>query len=128
MGPAGRIGPTGSKGDTGATGPQGPQGVAGPAGLAESLQITRRFPPATLIPPNSSGESVAQCLPGEKATGGGYFTFPVQGHFPWSVIVNTSYPSSIGLADPDTWVVGAINNDPTGQIISLTALILCAAP
>jgi hypothetical protein len=69
-----------------------------------------------------------QCLPGERATGGGHFSTPLQGRFPWSVIINTSYPSSIGGSDPDTWVVGAINNDPTNQTILLSANIVCASP
>lgn len=100
----------------------GPQGPAGP-----TLTIVRQGEPV-LIFPRQDGQSVAECLPDEKATGGGYHTFPVEGRFPWSVIVRTSYPSSIGGLGPDTWIASAINNDPTGQTISLSAYIVCASP
>ena len=74
----------------GLVGPQGPEGPEGPEGPAGPTQTTRRFPAPTLIPPGQGGESSITCLTGEKAMGGGYHSFPVQGQFPWSVIVTFS--------------------------------------
>ena len=67
----------------GAQGPQGPAGPPGPAGIPGAPgglnNITVVQGSATTIPANSTGFATAECAPGQRVTGGGWFssiTFP----------------------------------------------------
>lgn len=70
QGPAGPAGAQGPAGLTGAPGPQGSQGATGPAGSAGTVTVR----PSAFVgfPGGTSDAITARCLPGERATGGGY--------------------------------------------------------
>ena len=73
-GPAGQrgdTGPQGPAGSAGATGPQGPQGDQGPAGAGLAHVVVRTTDFDTR--PNEDTGAVANCEPGEIATGGGFY-------------------------------------------------------
>jgi hypothetical protein len=91
-------GPIGPKGDTG---PKGPKGDPGPAGGAASTVLRR----ASLTLPPGDGESLfVDCLPGERATGGGFDAFAGQ----LVVHVDRPFPSA-DANTPDSWEVNAQN-------------------
>jgi Collagen triple helix repeat (20 copies) len=84
-GPAGPKGDKGSKGDTGAkgakgdTGPKGDPGAKGDKGLKGDKgdsglgQVTTRSK-SIVVPANNEESADVDCLPGEVALGGGFFT------------------------------------------------------
>jgi hypothetical protein len=111
IGPKGDTGPKGPKGDTGAkgqpgaqgpAGPQGPKGDPGPPGGAGAGTLTVRRSTLELNPGDAQA-LFALCLPGERATGGGFDAFEGQ------LVVHLSRPATDNGVTPDSWEVQAEN-------------------
>ena len=132
--PAGARGPAGPGGPTGPTGPTGPAGAVGPAGPTGATGATGATGPAgatnvrvraTASTPIPAGASVfidADCLPGERATGGGATNVNAAG-----VYLKQSYPQPFGNgATPVGWSVTYQNT--SGVAASGIAYAICAAP
>lgn len=137
-GPQGPKGERGDKGDPGAPGPQGPsgpqgeQGIPGPpgpqgekgdkgekgdagapgTGSVSGWQKVLQIP--TVMGPGSINGSTAQCSPGKKALGGGYYAFD------GTVVVTYSGPTGSGT----DWHVDAKNVD--NKDATIQAFVICA--
>ncbi|MGD0272235.1 MAG: hypothetical protein ABSB96_00650 [Gaiellaceae bacterium] len=112
--------PKGEKGDTGATGASGANGATGASGANGATNVVVR---------SQSGSAgvwsfaTAQCLAGERATGGGgYFANPGIGSIP--ALVNSSPNPSTGT--PTGWFA-AVENLGSGSV-QATAYVVCASP
>jgi hypothetical protein len=118
-GAAGSIGPAGAPGLMGATGPAGPKGDAG------ATRVTERSSAGSLASPNGNfGSALANCLPGERATGGGW-SF-LQGEFASLVVIyNTALVGTDGA--PTGWTV-TYRNGSTSLPLKVSADVICAAP
>jgi hypothetical protein len=128
IGPAGAIGLAGAIGATGAAGPKGDKGEKGDPGVSGSNAVVRESPSA---PVPATGTTIvpvtAQCLPGERATGGGY---DVSGAGEFGTIAVDSQPTGPAAA-PNGWTVKvnnvtALANNP--QASTVVAKVICAAP
>jgi hypothetical protein len=119
QGDTGPQGPAGQDGARGATGAQGPTGDTGPQGPAGAADFTTRS--ASLVAsPGHNGSAVANCLDGERATGGG-FTL-VNG----SATVTESAPD--GSPTPTGWHVSITNTTASfGQSIIYAVWVICAS-
>ena len=73
-GATGATGPTGATGATGATGPTGATGATGPKGDpgTNGTNVVVRQSLSTPVAAAAIVSATAQCLPGERATGGGH--------------------------------------------------------
>jgi hypothetical protein len=97
----------------GATGPQGPAGAAGAPG---ATKVTVRSGPFV------KGVSIASCLPGEVATGGGGIVDPSE---PEAWIWDTT-PVQINGQVPTSWEAAAESKVGTTSFVQ--AYVICAAP
>lgn len=93
----------------GPQGPQGPPGAAGARGPAGATNVTVRSGPL------ESGSSIALCLPGERAVGGGG---DVSG-LGW---LHNSRPNLAATG----WGVEA--DDQAGNPVNVQAFVVCVAP
>ena len=105
----------------GLPGPPGPQGPPGPPGPAGTTNTIKRIQVDNAIAPGLSHVTTASCLPGEVATGGGYFSGSPQ----------TLYPKMVGPegnsdSQPTAWTVIWANF--TGVVLSGQAFVVCAQP
>ena len=103
----------------GAQGAPGPQGAAGAPGAPGAPGATRVIVRSGLF---ATGRSVASCLPGEVATGGGGFVDPGT---PTAWIWNTT-PVQINGQVPTAWEAEAESKD--GAPVAVQAYVVCAAP
>jgi hypothetical protein len=99
----------GPRGFQGPQGPQGPSGPAGPRGPAGATNVTVRSGSA------GSGFSIAECLPGERAVGGG-------GDVTGPGWLHNSRPNLAATG----WGVEA--DDQAGNPVTVQAFVVCAAP
>jgi Collagen triple helix repeat (20 copies) len=114
-GPAGPAGPAGERGPAGPAGPAGERGPAGGPGAPGATNVTVRLGPEEL------GSSIADCLPGEKATGGGGFVTEVGGY-----LFGSAPRATTGT--PTDWEAEAeLVTDPP-QPATVQAYVICAAP
>jgi hypothetical protein len=123
-GPTGAAGPkgaTGPKGPTGpAGGPPGPPGPAGPAGPAGTFGAVHVRSVDTTTSANAGGSGEADCLAGERATGGG-----VELRTGNSKTIYYFEPGGIPVGDPPTgwsssWFV-------EGQTMTIRVYAVCAS-
>jgi hypothetical protein len=101
----------------GARGPQGPAGPAGPAGAAGAAgatNVTVRTGGAT------TRDAAADCLPGEKAVGGGGFTSTAD-----AFIYDSAPTQESGT--PTSWSVSA-ETATAGGDATVQAYVICASP
>jgi hypothetical protein len=111
-GPRGLTGPQGPRGPRGFTGERGP---AGPAGTPGATNVTVRLGPLA-----TGGDSIADCLPGERATGGGGFVSE-EGGF----LFDSSPTATSGT--PTDWEAEA-ELAADGTPADVQAYVICAAP
>lgn len=101
-GDTGAMGPQGPQGNTGAQGPQGNTGAVGPQGPAGSnaaIRVTTRRKDVR-VQGGQTIEARVDCLPGERATGGGHlWTDPTE------VTASSPYPYEFETSTPTGWVV-----------------------
>jgi hypothetical protein len=124
----------GPQGPQGAGGPQGPAGPADwnaipniPAGFADgvdnegvtSVRLTRVLGPVTTIPAGVGqfGSSMATCPAGQRATGGGFFSTPLN-------IFDLSQSTPVG--NLTGWFADGTNSS-AADTINLTAYAVCAS-
>ena len=112
-GPRGLTGPQGPQGPAGPRGLTGERGPAGPAGPAGATNVTLR------LGPDQSGSSIASCLPGERATGGGGFVTQAD-----SFLFDSSPPTN--AQPPTQWQAQA--ETALGAAATVQAYVVCAAP
>jgi hypothetical protein len=103
----------------GARGPQGVPGVPGVAGAPGAPGATKV---TVRVGSFASGRSVASCLSGEVATGGGGFVDP---EAPTAWIWNTTPVQNSGQT-PTAWEADAESKE--GVPVSVQAYVICAAP
>jgi hypothetical protein len=116
----------GPRGKRGPTGPQGPQGVIGATGARgpEGPKGSTGAPGATKVVIRSGteekGRSVAKCLPGEVATGGG-------GEAAKGSVLSYSTTTEEPGETPTGWEAGAVQlaNGEPGVVL---ATVNCASP
>jgi hypothetical protein len=97
-------------------GPAGPPGPPGPSGVTNL--VVGDAGPIVFGSQGESLRSVAQCEPGERATGGGYEQDGVD--------VKKSYAGTIAFQTPTSWeAVGEVRS-PGGGF--LRAWVMCASP
>jgi hypothetical protein len=116
----GPTGPTGAQGSAGSVGPTGAQGNIGPTGPAGSSSLSvKRFGPARV----GAGqlESIAECNPGEHATGGG---FSIQALEMTNSFVSEPYAPNAFLP-PRGWLVRGTGNSQASS--QLAAYVVCVA-
>jgi len=104
--------------------PAGPQGVPGPKGDAGATNVTVKAV-------NATGEAVARCPAGSRATGGGADSLEgfVVGQGPTDVpLAFFAPPESTPFQDytPTSWSAAA--RDEFGDPADVTAWVVCAAP
>ena len=116
IGAVGAQGPQGPKGDAGATGATGAKGDKGAEG---ATNVTIRQASITNGGSGSVYTGGADCQPGEKATGGGYF-LTVNA----SPYISTPQPNGGGT--PTGWYAAVIVTSATSSIGRV--LVVCAAP
>ena len=114
-GPRGFTGPQGPQGPQGAAGPRGLTGERGPAGPAGATNVTLR------LGPDQMGSSVASCLPGERATGGGGFVTQAN-----SYLFDSSPPTT--AQPPTAWEAQAAQAAAPNNPAAVQAYVVCAAP
>ena len=117
--PAGAQGPQGAQGLPGAQGPagqQGEKGEKGDKGASGATNVTFRTGTTVTINTGTAGFATAECLPGERATGGGAFATR-----------NDAYLSaSIPSGNPPTGWTAALRSPVANA--QFTAYVVCAAP
>jgi hypothetical protein len=119
-GPRGPVGPAGARGATGPAGATGPSGVAGGAVVARSVTFDAASAQDTLV---------AQCNPGEIATGGGggwtnnNEDVAMENSKPWNGTQGAGGPTPNGTAATG-WMVHMVAPKDT----SMTVYALCQAP
>lgn len=106
----------GARGPRGLAGVPGAPGAAGAPGAPGATRVTVRSGPF------ASGRSVASCLAGEVATGGGGFVDPES---PTAWIWNTTPVQTSGQR-PTAWEAEA--EDKNGLLVFVQAYVVCAAP
>ena len=118
----------GARGRTGARGLEGATGPVGPAAAAGATNVVARTNSVS-VPAVSTGSAIVQCLPGERATGGG-------GGLPAGagtrilvqsgpIDISGSLPIAAGSV-PTGWRVDVDNT--TGLALNAVANAICAAP
>jgi hypothetical protein len=129
-GPTGAMGPQGPKGDAGPAGSQGPKGDAGPAGSQGPKGDTGPQGPAgssalsyhnetQLITPLATVDVTARCPSGQRATGGGYYSYNLTTST--QAMVSTMHLTN-GV--PDGWWVRAYNANLLSSD-TLVAEVIC---
>ena len=114
--PAGPRGLPGPAGPAGTTGPQGATGQPGPAG---ATTVVRRDTDAqSCDEPACTVAAIAECLPGERATGGGYAVSA------FDLVQTQGAQTTSGT--PTRWAVLARDNFGDGA--SVIASVICASP
>lgn len=104
-----------SGGGQGEQGPPGPQGAPGPD---KELEVREVDGVADFIPAGERGRSVAECAPGEVATGGGMNISPLQGDTPNTINPNEVVDSGTPIPGTTTnWDVSAVNPGPNDLVI-----------
>ena len=105
--------------------PQGPQGEPGPEGPAGAVRVTVRTGAQVTVNPISENTATADCLPGERATGGGWELVDLGGS--GSVTDFRDRPIQNAGETPVGWRVVLWN--PTQNVPStVRAFVLCAGP
>jgi hypothetical protein len=101
-------GEKGEKGDPGVAvaGPQGPQGAAG----ANGVPVVNLRTASTSVPAGSSVTLGAQCVEGEKVTGGG------------ATLDGPSETSDSGPSGENSWSATMVNRDSVARTMSVTAI------
>jgi len=128
--PAGATGATGATGALGAKGDRGADGFDGfdgADGTNGSTDLVVRQSAATPVAASTIASATAQCLTGERATGGGY---DAGGNGEFATLAVDSQPTeSAGV--PNGWTV-KVNNASTlagnAQPSTIVAKVVCAAP
>jgi hypothetical protein len=117
---------------------QGPQGPPGAKGDSGATNVVIRLGPTDDVEAGASSPfaiSRANCLAGERATGGGFYNFGLGGGSPQDNVVEVNRPSSGvsgGSADdeegrtPISWSVQI--HDTAGDGASARAWVICSAP
>jgi len=127
--PAGLAGPRGPKGERGARGPKGAKGITGVAGAkgetgaAGATSVVVRSSEAVQLTGLVASVTVASCVAGERAVGGGFDVTP-NNRF---VRVMRSAPTAAAGAVPTDWEVEALS-DASGDYPFVTATVICAKP
>lgn len=96
-------------------GPQGQAGPAGPAGAAGGFDPNKLTPvegPDVYVPTGTVGSATADCPPGQRATGGGFFS-------------SVSFPAA-SVPGASSWGVVVWNDSGIG--VTVNAYVVCAAP
>jgi hypothetical protein len=123
---AGQL-PAGATGATGATGPKGDKGEKGDPGADGATNVVVRESPSAPVAPAAIVSATAQCLAGERATGGGY---DVSGTGEFATFALDSQPTD-AAGVPNGWTV-KVNNVTTlagnPQPSAVVAKVICAAP
>ena len=126
-GATGAAGATGTTGATGATGPKGEKGDPGTNGTNGATTVAVRQSPSTPVAASAIVSATAQCLPGERATGGGY---DVSGLGEFATFALDSHPTDTA-ALPNGWTVKVNNTSAFAgnpQSSAVVAKVICAAP
>jgi len=124
--PAGLAGPRGPKGERGARGPKGAKGVTGAkgeTGAGSATSVVVRSSEAVQLTGLVASVTVASCVAGERAVGGGFDVTP-NNRF---VRVMRSAPTAAAGAVPTDWEVEALS-DASGDYPFVTATVICAKP
>jgi Collagen triple helix repeat (20 copies) len=119
-GPRGPAGPAGARGAAGARGPAGARGAIGERGPAGAPGAPGATNVTVRLGPDALGDSVATCLPGERATGGGGFVTD-----PGAAYLFDSSPT-VPSGTPVDWEAEA--ELVAGGAAMVTAYVICAAP
>ena len=126
-GATGAAGATGATGVAGATGATGLKGDKGDPGTNGTTNVVVRQSPSTAVAASAIVSATAQCLPGERATGGGY---EVSGLGEFATFALDSHPTDLAGV-PNGWTV-KVNNTSTfagnAQPSAVVAKVICAAP
>jgi hypothetical protein len=127
--PAGATGATGATGVTGtagAPGLRGDEGDPGADGADGAANVVVRQSASTPVAASAIVTATAQCLTGERATGGGY---EVSGLGEFATFALDSHPTDTA-AVPNGWTV-KVNNTSTfagnAQASAVVAKVICAA-
>lgn len=122
-GPRGFQGPQGAQG---AQGDQGIQGVKGDKGDTGTNFVIRESA-STDVAAGATGSATAECLPGERASGGGD---DVSGPGESGTVVVDSQPTTTTAAIPTGWTVKVVNATglTTPAPSSVVAKVICAGP
>jgi hypothetical protein len=121
----------GARGRTGARGLEGATGPVGPAAVAGATNVVARTNSVS-VATGAIGSPVVQCLPGERATGGGGGIVPdapgtrslIQSG---PVDASGSFPIASGSV-PTGWRIEASNNTGVPTPMSAFVYAVCAAP
>ena len=122
--------PAGAAGPAGPVGPPGTAGAPGANGAPGATSVVMRKGNVIKITANSFGTSSANCLPGEKATGGGAFNQSQVA----AMAITSSYPIPNGTDTATTltgvvatgWRVWVANNSGTTNAVQ--AYVMCVSP
>jgi hypothetical protein len=131
-GPAGPRGPQGGEGPAGAPGPPGANGAPGPPGSVSS--VTMRTGPQFGVTRNSFQDGQANCVAGERATGGG--VYPISNVYFPAVVASFPLPNAGAGGTPNNgvtptgWQVWVSNNDQVGTApatVTMVPYVICVA-
>jgi hypothetical protein len=115
---AGQL-PAGPQGPAGAAGAIGPQGAVGPPGPAGATTVVKRDTDAQSCDGSAcTVVAIAECQPGERATGGGYSVTA------FDVVQAQGAQTTAGK--PTRWAVLA--RDAFGDGAAVIASVICASP
>jgi hypothetical protein len=114
---------TGPKGATGAQGPKGDTGARGETGPAGATRIAVHDSPIEAVASGVSNQGEADCLPGEKAIGGGMFW---QEAVVKGMVVGETAPLTPGGGPPTGWL--AVGSNETGTTKHMGVRVVCASP
>jgi hypothetical protein len=113
------VGPRGPQGPAGAAGATGPQGETGPPGPAGATTVVKRDTDAQSCDGSAcTVAAIAECLPGERATGGGYAVSA------FDLVQTQGAQTTSGT--PTRWAVLARDNFGDGATV--IASVICASP
>jgi hypothetical protein len=118
--------PAGPAGPAGPTGPTGAPGVKGDPG---ATNIVTRREDFTVANGGGTATGTAECLPGERAVGGGAgLNGPLNGNA--AIYYDEPHEEDGSLAEdgdvPTSWHAGAANSGPQDRVMQV--FVLCAAP
>jgi hypothetical protein len=134
-GPRGKTGPAGPRGPQGPEGPAGASGAPGPAGPPGSVSsVAMRTGAQFSVNRNSFNDGSANCLAGERATGGG--VYPTSNVYYPNVVASFPLPNPTSFAAPNNgttptgWHVWVANNDQTANApatVTMVPYVICVA-
>jgi hypothetical protein len=110
------IGAVGPQGTQGAQGPQGSKGDSGATKVVVRAGTPKEVGPSTTL--------AAECLPGERATGGGATVLGGMGQ--GRLVDSAPVPPTAG-ATPTGWTATA-NSNSNSTTVTLTVFVVCASP